>query len=461
MESFDKKLKDKFEDSSFDVPDEFSWENLGPGIMEQVEQPKKSRKGFYFLAFLAGFTFLAFSIYVLTDIRKEPVKELDVSSPLIAIENETKQQKASTEQNIIQDQHISNKQIEQRKKLTQRRTIEKSDYSTVSQNNSGQSTLFLKQQNSSEKHIGLAHELAIQNNKATKSDITKEQPAQQNQSASNKSSTDFGPQPDYKTYELSSINDRIIVQKQNALKPLYLKKPDSKQPKDPSNALRQSIGLSAGVVAWNMRSQDFDLLQNQTTLPSWGMHIQYNVALNHRINFSTGLEYSALRSRMTGIFTDVVEHYNEDAVQNVINQVTGEVHQQTGARERITTKKRIVHHNTYHVVAIPLDFTYSIPVDKRISIGGLFGVKGNTIITRSGRGITTENTLIEYNNAKQTPLFSLQASVGLIGSYTVSQHFSLQTTLRYNAPLNSVEWINEDSRTTSDFRFNVGFVYTL
>jgi hypothetical protein len=474
MESFNKKIQDKFEEHSNDIPSEFSWDNLGEGILEGVDKKKNSKKR-YFLLFLLAFGIIgitATTFYFVGRNTNKPIvaQELNtenennfvknientlenkINKPIITELKPEKSINSSAASKSIKENNTYSKTQEEiipTNSLTIKRMITRDDGNDRLKNeNSVFSPVKVKQQeveelmpNSNEKIIAPSTSFAVNENSI--------------------SPTNFGLEPKKETGLLAIYPFDFNYQTNMPLPELNL--PSSiivlaveDETTQPIKKVKHSIGITTGLIGWNYTSEVFDLESYETTLASWNAGLNYGYHINNRWSISTGLTYGSYRSRLRNVFTTVTQHYNEDAVQNVINRVTGESHQVVGANETVTTQTLIVHHNTLNTLSVPVSLSYLHPVSDRLSIGLTGGVQWNTLLSRNGRGINTALQLLEYSDlpALQSNFFS--GTLAINGSYRLMKQTHIEMRLGGNQALNSFEFSSGDNRSISGINLNVG-----
>ena len=488
MESFNKKMQEKFEDSSVDIPDELSWDTLGPGILEGVKKEPKSKKRPIILLFvsigLLGIIFSSILIYNSFKNRHDYSAQIEnnqghkSNTELLNNTNEKNQTNSPsnfTNTSEIEQNHIEVTQIndtsETNFSATKNRALNvKENKVSSKQAKEYNSNQFVK--NAISNDLGLNYKkttisladgiLSSSNDNANRTSVQNSeiQDAKENSNLSNAVNL-IEQRPKYGFTAL--VNFPLFLQTNASIQAVNveLKKSENQhnsnqQDEKKTKQIKHSIGIASGLVMWNFQSKEFELETFETTLPSWNTGLNYSLKLNNRLSFVTGLDYSAYRSRLAHTFTTVSEEFNENAVQNVHNLVTGKSHQVVGAIETITTRRQIIHYNTLHALSIPLLIQYEIPLTKKFSYGVQGGIRLNRIIKREGRSISPQFQLLEYSETSSSNLNYVSGIFSIFGSYKVKENLSIDLQFNTNQALHSFEFSSDDQRSISSNNIKVG-----
>lgn len=486
MESFNKKMQDKFEDSSVNIPDELSWEALGPGIMEGVEKdPNRNKNILFFLLLFTGVLAIIFSsILIFNNSNKNNEFAENV-------ENAEKNDKKNIDLLLMSDDPNSNNQTvsseyqtKQSIKYTKTNSTlqrnELTDNSTIKNTSQTRETTYNKNAlNVKENNASIIRDL---NNKPTSAYKEKKSYASQDyqgikntqifsESIDNSEVKDLNPYSSNLANETRkranldvtlldfippffSTNASVEARNIALRKPNDISESDNDSKKEKENI--QSIGITSGLVLWTLQSKNFDLETYESTLPSWSTGLNYSLKLKKKFSLVTGLDYTAYRSRMSNIFTTVEENFNENAIQTVHNRVTGESHQVTGAIETITTRRQVIHHNTMHALSIPILLQYELPMKEKFALGIQTGISLNKIVSRDGRGISPDLELLEYSELENKNLNFISGIISFYAAYNITKSLSLDLNIDTSQPLNSIPFTAEDQRSISTYNFNIG-----
>ncbi len=503
MESFENKLNKKFQEIDSDIPTEFSWENLGEGIVSNVEiKKKKERKYIIIIPILLGF--ICLTTLGLYHINKQEDNSLTSSSnnyseSIKEVENTTDVIKPteilSTENTSIAgnnnhdtDQVNIDNSTSDTKTIVQN-TYESSNLKSIEFKNNQTSNLtssMMSKPSVTKDNLTISQE-EVNNLGAeglqTNSDLLKKVDEKENilindlnrssvsaiQEGIVTSEKSFGRKPKIKDGKLSSLsiflkNDsRTIQVKHSDATAYYSKFGNDDEMTEPSFKTSHHISIGGGGIMWRLSSENFNLEDFESTNPSWSTSLNYGFVLNKRFSINTGLSYGQYRSKLNNIFTKVDEHWDDNAIQNVHNVITNETYQVTGAVVRTTSHRHIVHHNTTNILSVPLQFNYIMPLSSKFYFGLGGGLKGNMIFSKRGKGITPfyPTEPVEYNAVSFNNIYFLQGNASIFSGYNVNDKMGIQVRFDYNPSLHSFEWLHEEKRRISDMGLSIGIQYNL
>lgn len=498
MESFDKKMQDKFRDYDENIPAEYSWEKLGPGIVENIQTPKRNtRKILILLPFLVAF--LGLGIYGISNINsaKEQQEQathhnsLHASSNLTNTSTETTTDNkaistttnsnqstknetiSSTKVNELSKQDKSTKNIknspvkpkENRSYISENLTKSKVNTEVNSSSTLGTETKIIPHPESIKTQRNGASTLTekkqLEDNSLTL-DSSKKTTNRLNSSSINTAMENnfsaFGRKP----INYGKLTDLPILSFENPMAEyaVNVEKIDADETNNKFQA-KHYLYAKSQTSFWTYGSDAFELSTFETPLLSWNSSLVYGYQFNKNWSLSAGLSYGLYRSRLSHIFTEIEQEYKADATQLVVNIITQESYTVEGAIEETRRKRKIVHHNTIESIGLPVHVSYLMDLHPKIELGVMAGIKANLLTRRTGRSIDVDESMIEYSKLAKPSLFMAQGIMGIQAAYKFNESFALSLEGSYLPALNSVQWLENDQRRISEFNLGLSLRYSL